>query len=110
MDTSLGISLMGLQAWAVTSLIGPLLLIVAVQVVLACAFALVLAFPLLGRSYAAAVTSGGPIGYRLASMPVVFGTMEELISRFGPSPRAFLLVTLVASFSVDLAYALVARA
>jgi ESS family glutamate:Na+ symporter len=46
----------------------------------------------------------------LASMPVAFATMEEVTSKHGPSPRAFLLITLVGSFFVDLANAVVTKA
>ena len=71
--------------------------------------ALVVLFRLLGRDYDAAVTSGGFIGFGLASMPVAFATMEEVTAVHGPSPRAFLLITLVGSFFVDLANAGIAK-
>ena len=43
-------------------------------------------------------------------MPVAMATMEQVTSRFGPAPRAFLLITLAGSFFVDLANALIVKA
>jgi ESS family glutamate:Na+ symporter len=67
-------------------------------------------FRLLGRDYDAAVTTGGFLGFSLSSMPVAMATMDEVGHRYGPSPKAFLLITLAGSFFVDLANALVAKA
>ena len=43
-------------------------------------------------------------------MPVAFATMDEVTARYGPAPQAFLLITLAASFFVDLANAAVTKA
>jgi len=48
----------------------------------------------LGRDYDAAVTVGGFLGFGLSSMPVAMATMHRVASRYGPSPKAFLLITL----------------
>lgn len=42
-------------------------------------------------------------------MPVAFATTEEATSVNGPSPKAFLLITMVGSFFVDLANADIAK-
>jgi ESS family glutamate:Na+ symporter len=106
----LALSLMGLQLWVVAPLMGPLLLNVVLQIILTAICSMVILFRLLGRDYDAAVTAGGFMGFGLASVPVAFATMEEVTSRFGASPRAFLLITLAASFFVDLANAAVTKA
>lgn len=103
------LSLMGLQLWTIAGAVGPLMLNVVAQVLLTATIAFTLLFPLLGRHYDAAVTAGGFMGFGLASMPVAFATMEEVASRHGPSPRAFLLITLAASFFVDLANATITK-
>jgi ESS family glutamate:Na+ symporter len=66
-------------------------------------------FRLLGSDYDAAVASGGFLGFGLSSMPVAMATMDEVGRRYGPSPKAFLLITLAGSFFVDLANAFVAK-
>lgn len=103
------LSLMGLQLWTIGDAVGPLLLNLVIQVALTAAIAFLVLFRLLGRDYDAALTVGGFMGFGLASMPVAFATMEELASRHGPSPKAFLLITLAASFFVDLANATVTK-
>jgi ESS family glutamate:Na+ symporter len=106
----LAISLMSLQLWTIADAIPPLLTNVAAQVAVTTAVALLVLFPLLGRDYDAAVAAGGFLGFGLSSMPVAMATMEQVTSRFGPAPRAFLLITLAGSFFVDLANALIVKA
>jgi ESS family glutamate:Na+ symporter len=106
----LAISLMSLKLWTISYAIPPLLTNVAAQVAVTSAVALLVLFPLLGRDYDAAVAAGGFLGFGLSSMPVAMATMEQVTSRYGPSPRAFLLITLAGSFFVDLANALIVKA
>ena len=103
------LSLMSLQLWTVAAALGPLLLIVVIQVTMTVLLAFLLLFPLLGRGYDSAVTASGFIGFGIAAMPVGFATMEEVTARYGPSPKAFLLITLAGSFFVDLANAAVTK-
>ena len=106
----LAISLMSLKLWTISYAVPPLLTNVAAQVAVTSAVALLVLFPLLGRDYDAAVTAGGFLGFGLSSMPVAMATMEQVTSRYGPAPRAFLLITLAGSFFVDLANALIVKA
>ncbi len=103
------LSLMGLQLWVIGRVMGPLLLNLVIQVTIAAVMALGVLYRLLGKDYDAAVTAGGFMGFGLASMPVAFATMEEVTATNGPSPKAFLLITLVGSFFVDLANATITR-
>jgi glutamate:Na+ symporter, ESS family len=105
----LAISLMQLNLATVTAIIVPLAINVALQLVLAVAVAYFVLFRLLGRDYDAAVATGGFLGFGISSMPVAMATMDEIARRYGPSPKAFLLITLAGSFFVDLANAFVAK-
>jgi ESS family glutamate:Na+ symporter len=67
-------------------------------------------FRLLGRDYDAAVAVGGFLGFGLSSMAAAMATMGAITERFGPSAKAFLLITLAGSFFVDLANAFVVQA
>ena len=69
-----------------------------------------LLFRLLGRDYDAAVMVGGFLGFGLGSMPVAMATMNGIASRYGPSPKAFLLVALAGSFFVVLANTVIVKA
>jgi ESS family glutamate:Na+ symporter len=102
--------LMSLQLWTLGSAIGPLVANVAVQVLVTAMIGVFLLFRWLGRDYDAAVTVGGFLGFGLSSMPVAMSTMDSVASRYGPSPKAFLLITLAGSFFVDLANAFIVKA
>lgn len=103
------IALMATPLIAVAQIILPLAINVVIQIGLTVAIAYFVLFRLLGRDYEAAVTAGGFLGFGLSSMPVAMATMDEIVRRYGPAPKAFLLVTLAGSFFVDLANALVAK-
>ena len=79
----------------------PMLVILAVQVVLIAAFAYWVVFPVMGRDYEAATMSAGVIGFGLGATSNAVATMRVLASRFGPAPRAFLIVTVVGAFLID---------
>jgi ESS family glutamate:Na+ symporter len=101
--------LMSLQLWTLGPGIGPLLANVAVQIVVTTLIGIFILFRWLGRDYDAAVTVGGFLGFGLSSMPVAMATMDGVALRFGPSPKAFLLIALAGSFFVDLANAFVVK-
>lgn len=104
------IALMGAQLAAMGSIVTPLLANLLLQLLLTTAVAYFILFRLLGRDYDAAVTVGGFLGFGISSMPVAMATMDEVAKRYGPSAKAFLLITLAGSFFVDLANAFVAKA
>jgi ESS family glutamate:Na+ symporter len=83
---------------------------VVLQIIMTAAVAYFVLFRLLGRDYDAALTAGGFLGFGLSSMAVGMATMDKLAQRLGPSPKAFLLITLAGSFFVDLANAVIVQA
>lgn len=102
----LAMSLMTIQVWTLVDLAGPLLLILAAQFVLVLFLTIFLVFPLLGATYDAAVIAAGFSGFTLGSTPTAMATMTAVTERFGPSPRAFLILPLVSAFFIDLLNAL----
>lgn len=102
--------LMSLKLWMLGAAIGPLMANVAIQIVVTVLVGVLLLFRWLGRDYDAAVTVGGFLGFGLSSMPIAMATMDSVASRYGPSPKAFLLIALAGSFFVDLANALIVKA
>ena len=102
-------ALMATPLISVAQIIVPLALNVVIQIAVTVGVAYFVLFRMLGRDYDAAVTVGGFLGFGLASMPVAMGTMDEVAKRYGPSPKAFLLITLAGSFFVDLANAFIAK-
>ncbi|GLS29151.1 glutamate:Na+ symporter, ESS family [Mesorhizobium albiziae] len=104
------ISLMSVKLSAVAAVLAPLAINLALQLTLALAIGYFVLFRLLGRDYDAAVSVGGFLGFGVSSMPVAMATMDEIVKKFGPAPKAFLLVTLAGAFFVDLANAVVTKA
>jgi ESS family glutamate:Na+ symporter len=102
-------ALMATPLISVAVIIVPLAINVVLQVAVTVFIAYFVLFRLLGRDYDAALAAGGFLGFGLSSMPVAIGTMDEVAKRYGPSPKAFLLITLAGSFFVDLANSFVAK-
>lgn len=97
----LAIVMIDLQLGQVLGLALPFLAILSVQVVLIAVVAYFVTFRLMGRDYEAATISAGMIGYGLGATSNAMATMRVMIRRFGPAPRAMLIVPIVGSFLVD---------
>lgn len=104
-DITLGIflsmALMSIQLWEIVDLALPLLLIVLVQVLFIALFSIFILFKMLGKNYDAAVMVGGFTGHGLGATPNAIANMDAVVSKFGPSRKAFLVVPLVGAFLID---------
>lgn len=105
-DISLGIflsmALMTLKLWELTDLAIPLLVILAVQVIFMFLFVAFIAFRLLGKDFDAAVMCSGLAGHGLGATPNALANMGAVTEKYGPSPKAFLVVPLVGAFLADI--------
>jgi ESS family glutamate:Na+ symporter len=102
----LAIAMMSLNLAELANTALPMLVILSVQVILMGLFAWLVTFPLLGRSYDAAIMSAGQVGFALGATPNAVANMKALVEKFGPSPRAFLVVPVVGGFLIDFLNAL----
>ncbi len=66
-------------------------------------------FRLTGRNYDSAVMAAGFAGLGLGATPVAIANMNALTGRYGPSPKAFLVIPLIGAFFVDIMNALVIK-
>lgn len=103
----LAMSLMTMQLWMLVEAIGPILLVLAVQVVVMALFARFVIFRVAGKDYDAAVVAAGFSGLGLGATPVGIANMRAVTSKFGASPKAFLVVPLIGAFFLDIANALI---
>jgi glutamate:Na+ symporter, ESS family len=101
------VALMSLKLWELAGLALPLLVILMAQVIVVVIFALTVSFRLMGRDYDAAVMSSGFIGFVLGTTANAVANMRALVERYGPAPRAFLVVPLVGAFFIDFTNALI---
>ena len=99
----LTISLMSLQLWTLSGLGLALILILAVQALVATAFIIFILFPVMGRDYNAAVLGAGFAGFVLGATPTAIANMTAVRKRYGPAPLPFIILPIVAAFFVDLA-------
>lgn len=103
----LAMSLMSLRLWELANLAGPMLLILSVQTGVLALFTSHVTFRVMGGDYDAAIIAGGHCGFGLGATPTAVANMESLTSRYGPSSNAFLVVTMVGAFFIDITNALV---
>lgn len=100
-------ALMSLRLWELFALAGPMILILVVQTSVMALFAYFISFRLMGKDFDAAIMAGGHCGFGLGATPTAVANMEALVSRYGPSPQAFLVVPMVGAFFIDITNALV---
>jgi ESS family glutamate:Na+ symporter len=106
LGTFLAMSLMSMQLWTLIDLAGPIIAILGAQFLIAVGVTLFVVFPLMGRSYDAAVVCAGFGGISLGSTPTAMANMAAVTQRYGASHLAFIVVPLVCAFFIDLVNAL----
>jgi ESS family glutamate:Na+ symporter len=102
----ISMALMTLKLWELAGVAVPLLVILAAQVVMM-VFVCLAVFRVMGRDYEAAVMTGGFCGFMLGTTANAVANMEALVERYGPAPRAFLVVPMVGAFFIDFTNALI---
>ncbi len=103
----LSMALMSLKLWELLDLAVPMLAILAMQVTMMAAYAYFLTFRVMGSDYEAAIMAAGHCGFGLGATPNAVANMEALVERFGPAPRAFLVLPMVGAFFIDFTNALI---
>ena len=101
------VALMDLKLWQLAELALPLAVILAAQVAVVVLFALTVSYWLMGRDYDSAVMSAGFVGFVLGTTANAMANMRALVTRFGPAPRAFLVVPLVGALFIDFTNAVI---
>jgi glutamate:Na+ symporter, ESS family len=99
-------ALMTLRLWELAGLALPMVAILVVQVALIVAVCWPV-FRLMGRDYDAAVMGAGLCGFMLGTTANAMANMEALVDRYGPAPRAFLVVPMVGAFALDFTNAVI---
>jgi ESS family glutamate:Na+ symporter len=94
-------ALMSLRLWELAGVVIPLLVILACQVAMIAAICVLLIPRLMGRDYDAIVMSTGFCGFMLGTTANAVANMGALVERYGPAPKAYLVVPLVGAFGID---------
>ncbi len=109
LNVFLAMSLMSMQLWSLAAAVGPILVVLMAQMLVITVMVVFVVFRTMGRNYDACVISAGFVGLGLGATPVAIANMDALTTRFGPSPKAFLVVPLVGAFFIDILNALVIK-
>jgi len=107
LNVFLVVALLDLKLWQLLHLALPLFAILACQVTVVLLFSLTVLFWVMGRDYDSAVMASGFIGFVLGTTANAVANMKTLVARFGPAPRAFLVVPMVGAFFIDFTNALI---
>lgn len=97
----LALSLMTLKLWELSRVALPLLVMLACQAAFMTVVALTVMFRVSGRDYDAAVMGAGLIGFMMGTTANAMANMDALTRRYGPAPRAYLVIPMVGACFVD---------
>lgn len=97
----LGMAMITLRLWELSSLALPLIVLLASQVVLIALFTYFIEFNIMGRDYDAAVLVAGTCGFGMGATPNAMANMQALCDRYVPSVKAYLLIPLIGSLFAD---------
>ncbi|HZM59061.1 MAG TPA: sodium/glutamate symporter, partial [Vicinamibacterales bacterium] len=100
-------ALMTLRLWDLVGVALPLAIMLVLQVAAIAVIAATIVHRVMGRDYEAAVMAGGFCGFMLGTTANAMANMEALVERYGPAPKAFLVVPMVGAFFVDFTNAII---
>ena len=98
----LGMAMISLKLWELQSLALPLIVILVSQVLMMAVFAYMVAFPLLGRDYDAAVLCAGMCGFGLGATPNAMANMSAVCYKYRYTVKPFLIVPIIGAMFADL--------
>ncbi len=103
-------ALITLRLWELAHLALPLVVILAAQIALCWLMCVTICYWWMGRDYESAVTASGFCGFMLGITANAVACMEELVEKYGPAPRSFLVVPVVGAFLIDFTNSLIITA
>ena len=98
----LGMAMISLRLWELQSLALPLIIILVSQVIMMALFVYIVAFPLLGRDYDAAVLCAGMCGFGLGATPNAMANMSAVCYKYHYTVKPFLIVPIIGAMFADL--------
>ena len=98
----LGMAMISLKLWDLQSLALPLIVILVSQVLMMALFAYMVAFPMLGRDYDAAVLCAGMCGFALGATPNAMANMSAVCYKYRYTVKPFLIVPIIGAMFADL--------
>ena len=106
----IGMAMLTLRLWELTALALPLFVVLVAGILATYAFCSFVAFWALRKDYEGAVMTAGFTGFMIGITPNAMASMQELALKYGPSPRALLVIPLVGGFLVDVTNSIIITA
>ena len=97
----LGMAMISLKLWELSSLAGQLAVLLLAQAVLAWIFIYFITFKLMGSNYDAAVLSAGHAGFGLGATPNGIANMQSVCDKYKYSHIAFFVMPIVGALFID---------
>ena len=94
--------MISLRLWELQRLALPLIVILLSQLLLMALFSYIVAFPLLGRNYDAAVLCAGLCGFGLGATPNAMANMSAVCYKYHYTVKPFLIVPIIGAMFADL--------
>lgn len=101
------IALMTLNLWKLADLAIPLIAILTAQIAMIALVCFWPIFQLMGKDYESAVITSGFLGFMLGTTANSMANMKVLSDKFGPAPKALLIVPIVGAFFIDFTNAII---
>lgn len=98
----LGMAMISLKLWELQNLALPLVTILFSQVLMMAVLAYMVAFPLLGHDYDAAVLCAGLCGFSLGATPNAMANMSAVCYKYRYTVKPFLIVPIIGAMFADL--------
>ncbi len=87
-------------------LAGPLVIMLALQTLLMLVYAWAVLFWMMGRDYTGVMLTVGGIGFSMGATANGLANMQAIAEKYGSNPKAWLIVSIVGAFLIDLINAL----
>ena len=97
----------GLKLHELVHLAIPLFVILVAQFIMLLLFARWVLFQFFGKDFDAVMLTVGGCGFCMGATSTGLTNMQGLAEKYGPSPKAYLIVSLVGAFLIDFINALV---
>ena len=97
----------GLKLYELVNLAVPMAVILVAQCVLTLLFAWIVIFLIFGKNYDTVMLAVGGVGFSMGATANGLAVMQGLSEKYGSNARAWLIVSLVGAFLIDLVNAIV---
>ena len=97
----LGMAMISLKLWELSSVAGQLAVLLLAQALLAWVFIYFVTFRFMGRNYDAAVLSAGHAGFGLGATPNGIANMQSVCDKYKHSHIAFFVMPIVGALFID---------